>query len=197
MGWMLRLVQSMGTELSKQQCREGGDKCGRRAMDSSSSTAAGGKAPTTQIVVGKWAGWLQGAEVLYLQGKFRAFQEVSTLLCTSSLPVDNVKINMIVVCGDFEFWCICCGHDTALPYHTNSGISNNMRPPGTLMESLSTELHLSTASATRRVGEVTQSPAGSINYGRYHPGCRCWAECTAFQRRRQSEFPFEIYRHQL
>ncbi|CAN0472663.1 unnamed protein product, partial [Ectocarpus sp. 12 AP-2014] len=65
----------MGTELSKQQCREGGDNNGRRAMDSSSSTSAGGKAPTTQVVVGKWAGWLQGAEVLYLQGKFRALQE--------------------------------------------------------------------------------------------------------------------------
>ncbi|CAM9342572.1 unnamed protein product, partial [Ectocarpus fasciculatus] len=71
----LRLVQSMGTELSKQQCREGGDNYGRRAMDSSTSAAAGGKAPTTQMVVGKWAGWLQDAEVLYLQGKFRAFQE--------------------------------------------------------------------------------------------------------------------------
>ena len=58
----------MGTELSKQD--RGENVVGSVAE----STAAA--ATTQRLIAGKWHAWLQDAEGLYLQGRFRAYREV-------------------------------------------------------------------------------------------------------------------------
>lgn len=54
----------MGTELSKQDKGE------------SIGSASEASRATTQLIAAKWQAWLQDAEGLYLQGRFRAYREV-------------------------------------------------------------------------------------------------------------------------
>lgn len=60
---------NMGTELSKQ---ERGESVGSAAEPSTA---------TTQAIAAKWHAWLQDAEGLYLQGRFRAYREVRACCC--------------------------------------------------------------------------------------------------------------------
>lgn len=65
----------MGTELSKQQ--QGGED-EDEALDARSTTATTLPLP---LVAEKWHDWLQGAESLYIQGRFRAYQKVRAFFC--------------------------------------------------------------------------------------------------------------------
>ena len=60
---------NMGTELSKQ---ERGESVGSAAEPSTATTPA---------IAAKWHAWLQDAEGLYLQGRFRAYREVRACCC--------------------------------------------------------------------------------------------------------------------
>lgn len=60
---------SMGTELSKQER-------GENNLGSAEAATA-----TTQLIAAKWHAWLQDAESLCLQGRFRAYREVRARCC--------------------------------------------------------------------------------------------------------------------
>ncbi|CAM9179042.1 unnamed protein product, partial [Pylaiella littoralis] len=78
----------MGTELSKQQ--QGGED-EDEALDARSTTATTLPLP---LVAEKWHDWLQGAESLYIQGRFRAYQK-ALRKDAPSLPSDPMAAALL------------------------------------------------------------------------------------------------------